>query len=109
MENLEKIKDVMDLVNSNNYYYDGNHFNNYFEMKESVESHFKEITEDSDDQEEYYKMVGLNVGEAYIEKVKVERYFVDEVNTTVTVEFFESYIDSGVPKENYYHAYLIQY
>lgn len=109
MKNLSTIEEVRELVNSNNYYFKGNEFDGYFELKAAAEEHFKTVTEDSDDQEAYFKTFGLNVGEAHIDKVKVENYFVDEVNTTVTVEFYEAYVDSGVSNEDYFHAFLIEY
>lgn len=109
MENLSTIEEVRELVNANNYYFKGNEFDGYFELKATAEDHFKTVTEDSDDQEAYFKAFGLNVGEAHIEKVKVEKYFVDEVNTTVTVEFYEAYVDSGGSNEDYFHAFLIKY
>ncbi len=97
MKNLSTIEEVRELVKANNYYFKGNEFDGYFEMKAAAEEHFKTVTEDSDDQE------------AHIEKVKVEKYFVGEVNTTVTVEFYEAYVDSGVSNEDYFHAFLIKY
>ena len=108
MKNLRTIEEVRELVNANNYYFKGNEFDGYFELKAAAEEHFKTVTEDSDDQEAYFKTFGLNVGEAHLEKVKVEKYFVDEVNTTVTVEFYEAYVDSGVSNEDYFHAFLIE-
>ena len=80
----------------------------WFEFKESAEEHFKTITEDSDDQEDYYSHFGLNVGECYIDKVKVEKFYVEEVGDVVTVEFYESYIDSGVNQEDYFHGFVIK-
>ena len=109
MTNLNTIEEVRELVNSNNYYFKGNEFDGYFELEAAAGDHFKTVTEDFDDQEAYFSAFGLNVGEAHIEKVKVEKYFVDEVNTTVTVEFYEAYVDSGVPDEDYFHAFLITY
>lgn len=109
MKNLSTIEELRELVNANNYYFKGNEFNGYLELKSAAEEHFKEVTEDYEDQEVYFKTFGLNVGEARTEKVKVEKYFVDEVNTTVTVEFYEAYVDSGVSNEDYFHAFLIEY
>ena len=109
MKNLKTIEEVRELVNANNYYFKGNEFDGYFKLKAAAEEHFKTVTEDSDDQEAYFKTFGLNVGEAHVEKVKVEKYFVDEVNTTVTVEFYKSYVDSGVSNEDHFHAFLIEY
>lgn len=109
MKNLSTIEEVRASVNANNYYFKGNEFDGYFDLKAAAEEHFKTVTEDFDDQESYFKTFGLNVGEAHIEKVKVEKYFVDEVNTTVTVEFYEAYVDSGVNKEDYFHAFIIKY
>lgn len=109
MKNLSTIEEVRELVNTNNYYFKGNEFDGYFELKAAAEEYFKTETEDSDDQEAYFKKFGLSVGKAHIQKVKVEKYFVDEVNTTVTVEFYEAYVDSGVSNEDYFHAFLIEY
>lgn len=109
MKNLTTIEEVRELVNNNNYYFKGNEFDGYFELKAAAEKHFKNVTEDIDNQEAYFKTFGLNVGEVHIDKVKVEKYFVDEVNTTVTVEFYKAYVDSGVSNEDYFHAYLIEY
>ena len=114
MKNLSTIEEVRELVNANNYYFKGNEFDGYFELEAAAEEHFKTVTEDIklfgfDDQEAYFKTFGLNVGEAHVEKVKVEKYFVDEVNTTVTVKLYEAYVDSGVSYEDYFHAFLIEY
>lgn len=109
MKNLKTIEELRELVNSENYYFQGNELDTFFDLQKASEEHFKQITEDQDDQEKYYQHFGLNVGEAHINKVKVENYFVDEVNTTVAVCFYESYIDSGVSNEDYFHAYLIRY
>ena len=72
MKNLSTIEEVRELVNSNNYYFNGNEFDWYFELKAAAEEHFKTVTEDYDDQEAYFKTFGLNVGEAHFEKVKIE-------------------------------------
>jgi len=109
MKNLSTIEEVRELVSANNYYFKGNEFDGYFELKAAAEEHFIKVAEDSDGQEAYFKTFGLKVGEVRIEKVKVEKYFVDEVNTTVTVDFYEAYVDSGVSNEDYFHAFLIKY
>ncbi len=109
MKNLSTIEEVRELVNANNYYFKGNEFDGYFELKLAAEEHFKTVTKDYNDQESYFKTFGLNVGEAHYRQSKVEKYFVDELNTTVTVVFYESYVDSGVSNEDYFHAFLIEY
>lgn len=95
MKTLATIQDVVELVNANNYYYKDNEFNDYFELKEAAEEHFKSFD--------------LPSGEVHLDKVKTEKYFVEEVNTTVTVEFYEAYIDSGVSKEDYFYGFIINY
>lgn len=95
MKTVTTIEQVREAVNANNYYFKGNEFDGYFELKAAAEEHFKTL--------------GLNVDEVEVDKVKIEIYFVDEVNTTVTVEFYEAYVDSGVSNEDYFHAFLIKY
>jgi hypothetical protein len=107
MKNVITVEEVRELVERNNYYFKGNEFEGYFELKAAAEEHFKTITKDYDDQEAYFKTFGLNVGEAHIEKVKVEKYFVEEENATVTVEYYEAYVDSGVNEGDYFHGFLV--
>lgn len=91
MKTATTIEQVREVVNANNYSYRGNEFNSYFDLKTAAEEHFEKI------------------GEAKINKVKVDKYFVDEVNTTVSVEYYESHVDSGVNDEDYFHAFVIKY
>jgi len=109
MNTLNTIEEVRQVVNNNNYYFKGNEFNSYSELESAAEEHFKSITEDSDDQEGYYNHFGLNVGEAHVDKVKVDKFYVEEVGDVVTVDFYESYIDSGVNQEDYFHGFIISY
>jgi hypothetical protein len=109
MKTLSKTQDVVELVDSSNYYFKGNKFNDYSEMRSAAEEHFMNVTEGSDNQEEYYNYFGLDLGEVHINTVKIEKYFVEEVNTTVIVTLYEAYIDSGVSNEDYFHAYTIFY
>ena len=93
MKTLNTIQDLKDLVNNNNYYYNGNEFKDYFELKESAEEHFKSFNEEG----------------VFVDKVKTEKYFVDEVNATVTVDFYEAYVDSGANAEDYFYGFTINY
>ena len=109
MKTLNTIEELRDLLNSENYYSKGNEFDSYSDLEKSAKEFFLSITSDSDDQEEYYKTFGLDVGDVYLNREKVEKYFVEEVNDTVEVQFYEAYIDSGVSNADYYHAFMLKY
>ena len=100
MKTLNTIQDVIELVNANNYYYRDNEFKDLLYLMESAEEYFKSFAnEDSN----------FNAEEVIIDKVKTEKYFVDEVNATVTVDFYEAYTDSGVSAEDYFYGFIINY
>jgi len=93
MKTLNTIQDLKDLVNNNNFYYKNNEFSDPFYLIESAEEHFKSFNEDG----------------FFIDKVKTEKYFVEEVNATVTVDFYEAYVDSGANAEDYFYGFIINY
>lgn len=104
MKNIANEIELVSQINSNNYYFNGNNFENYSSLKNAAENFFKSILEDYDgDVEEYYQ----RFGGLHIEKVRVEKFFNEEGNTTLTVDFYEGYIDSGVPAEDYFYGYII--
>ena len=100
MKTLNTIQDLRGLVNNNNYYYKDNEFSDPFYLIESADEYFKSfVSGDSN-----HRMEGF-----FIDKVKTEKYFVDEVNATVTVDFYEAYVDSGANAEDYFYGFIINY
>ena len=100
MKTLNTIQDVIELVNANNYYYKNNEFSDPFYLIESAEEYFKSFAnEDSN----------FNAEGVFVDKVKTEKYFVEEVNATVTVDFYEAYVDSGANAEDYFYGFIINY
>lgn len=100
MKTLPTIQDLRGLVNNNNFYYKNNEFSDPSYLIASAEEHFKIFANgDSDPITE----------RVFIDKVKSERYFVEEVNATVTVDFYEAYVDSGANAEDYFYGFIINY
>ena len=106
---MATINELRELINSNNHYFRNREFKNYFEFLSKAKQHFLSVTVDCDDQQAYFEMFGLDLGEVYVDDHRVEKYFVDEVNATVSVRYYEAYIDSGVNKENYFYGYLLDW
>lgn len=109
MKTVNTLEEVKELVNNGNYYYNGNEFENYTALEKAAKNFFLEITADNENQKEYYKHFGLELGEVRTERVKIEQYYVEDINCTVTVEFYEAYVDSGVSNEDYFHGYFLRY
>lgn len=107
MKNVKNESELINKVEADNYYYRGQNFDNYFELKEYAEKFFNEITEDYEDREGYYSMFGLKAGECHLEKTRTESYFNEETNCVNTVHFYEAYIDSGVPADSYFYGFYI--
>lgn len=107
MKDVKNTTELIDLINSENYYYNGNDYENYNDLEEAANNFFNEITEDSDDKEKYYSDFGLKVGECFVREVKSETYYNEESNCTNTVKYYEAYIDSGVDAESYFYGYTI--
>ena len=100
MKTLNTIQDLKDLVNNNNYYYKNNEFSDPFYLIESADEYFKSFANGDSN----YSTEGF-----FIDKVKTEKYLIEEVNATVTVDFYEAYIDSGVNAEDYFYGFTINY
>ena len=100
MKTLNTIQDISVLVNNNNYYYRDNEFSHPFYLLKSAEEHFKSFANGDSN----YSTEGL-----FIDKVKTEKYFIEEVNATVTVDFYEAYVDSGANAEDYFYGFTINY
>lgn len=103
MKNIANESKLISQIEANNYYYRGNSFENYSALENAANEYFKSVTADYDDVDGYYeKFVGVS-----IEKVRVENFYNEEGNTTLTVHFYEGWIDSGVPAEGYFYGYFI--
>ncbi len=107
MKNFNTLEELVEFIGNENYYYNGNNFETYSELEEDANKYFNDTTEDYEDREKYYTEFGLKVGECHLECKKKEKYYIEESNTTATVHFYEAYIDSGVPEENYFYGFYI--
>lgn len=107
MKNFNTVEELVKFIGNENYYYNGNNFETYSELEENANEYFNSITEDYEDREDYYSEFGLKVGECHTKAVKPKKYYIEENNTTATVNFYEGYIDSGVPAEDYFYGFYI--
>ncbi len=99
---LNTIEEVRALANAD--YFKGKEFDNYLKLKEAAEQHFKDVTENLKSQD------FENIEDVKIDKVKIEYYFVEQLNKIVTVEFYEAYlIDSGMKDQDYFYGFIIKY
>lgn len=103
MKNIANESELISQIEANNYYYKGNNFENYSSLENAAMEYFKSITADYDDVDGYYK----KFGGVHVEKVRNEMYYNEGGNTTLTVHFYEAYIDSGVPAEDYFYGFFI--
>jgi hypothetical protein len=103
MKNITNKNELISQIEANNYYYRDNNFDDYATLEKSTNEFFKSITADYDDVDEYY----VKFGGVSIERVGVEKFYNEEGNTTFTVNFYEGWIDSGVPAEDYFYGYII--
>lgn len=88
MRDFKNIDEVVDFVNENNYWYNGNRFESFDELSKSANEHF-------------------DVCDVETHLVKNEKYFDLDSQNTLTVSFYESYVDSGVGAEDYFYGYII--
>lgn len=107
MKDFNTLEELVEFIGDENYYYNGNDFNTLEELKENANKYFNSVTEDYEDRDDYYSQFGVKVGECHIKPVKTEKYYIQENNTTATVHFYEGYIDSGVPAEDYFYGFYI--
>jgi hypothetical protein len=108
MKEVKNIQEAISLIEFNNYYYKDGKFENRNEIEESAKNHFSSITENFDNKAEYYETFGLQIGECHTMLVKSEKIYISDQNITIAVHYFESYIDSGVPCEDYFYGYYIE-
>ena len=108
MQTIKNTELIVELVDFNNYYFQGNQFDSLLELENYACSYFNDITEDYEDRGEYYKSFGVDLNDCIINKIRVEKYFNEEYNDITTVEFYEGYIDSGVDEVDYFHGYIIK-
>ncbi len=101
MKKFETKTEAIEFLKSNNYGY--SFCENYSEFRDEASQHFLDVTADYDDQKEYYETFGLNVGDVNENSVKTELIEIED--NLYKVKFYEAYIDSGVPAEDYFYAF----
>lgn len=106
MKTVSTLQELIDVV-ENISRYNGNGFENHFEAVKKAEEYFLSVTNDMEDPQQYYNGFGLEYGKVFTDKIKTEKYFVDEVNCVVDVNYIESYIDSG--SDDYFYSYYLNY
>ena len=106
MKEFETVEELIEFINLENANYRGCNFESYNDFEGSAKEHFNDITEEYEDREEYYSEFGLEVGDCTISKGKSsEEYYVNEMKSVVRVDYYESYIDSAVPSEDYFYGF----
>lgn len=78
-------------------------FNSWADLMGDTSEHFQALTQDFDI--DYAKSFGLERGGFFTREVGVMVYFLEETNHSVTVKFYEAFIDSADPDQYYYVAY----
>ena len=107
MKTTANLSGLINKIGHENYYYKGNNFENYLELEKEANSHFKSITKDIEEEEDYCAHFELKIGECHLKEVREEMYSDDEFNMDFTIHFVESYIDPGVPAEDYFYGFHI--
>jgi hypothetical protein len=109
MKDFENENELINYINSNNFWFKDHNFENYEDLKNAANLMFKENTESCENQKEYYNKCGLEIGDCYLDDIETEKYYLEEENITVTVNFIKGYLDSSVPIEDYFFGYYITY
>ena len=105
MKTLNNTQEITELVESNNYYFQGQEFENFSDFYKNACNHFNDI--EFEYREYYYNQFGVELGECRFNKVKTEKYYVEDLKNVIEVQFYEAYIDSGVNEEDYFHGYIL--
>ena len=105
--NFNSVYDLIEMLKEE-YHHD--HYDSYAELAESANEHFLNIAEEgTDDPQGFFSDEGLTYGECFIRDSKEMRFYIEDENCEVEVNFYECYVDSGVPAEDYIYGCVINY
>jgi hypothetical protein len=107
MKNFKNETELIKFVDFNVFWFRNHNFENYQVLEKAANDFFKENTESCEDQKKYYEKYGLEIGECHLNEIRTERYYIEENNIEITVNYVEGYIDSAVSEEDYFHGYYI--
>jgi len=104
-ETLEQLKEDVDGVKGFDLYA------NYWDLVAAAErwatSLFPEL--DNDEREDYFRSNGLVVNTVHCERVRYALIWVEDLNINVPINWYEAYIDSGVPYEDYFKGVVVDW
>ena len=96
MESVNNIEQAIEIfeLNSNNYYYTGQQFENYSQIEDSAKDHFEDC--------------GYNTEFMKVDKVGTSKFFNNETNCVISIDRYESHAgDSAVGPEDYFYGYIV--
>lgn len=94
MESVKNVEQVVKWFEFNNYYYQGQQFDNVNQIEEAARSHFEDC--------------GYNTEFLKVDKVEVHKFYNEETNCIITLSAYEAHAgDSGVGPEDYFYGYVV--
>ena len=98
-QTLETLEDVRILIGKSFPETDYNEFNGYSEMRTAVDQYFKNIAENATET--------LNFNEIKTERFLFSKFYIESLESYVSVNYYKSYSDNPSHDELVYFSFII--